>query len=191
MSRNATFYMTALNYNFIRSSLCDIGVVWLKEKKSPRIVRILLSDCTVDLRNKIKRAFPKANRRRENKVSSDVERYLKGRIFRFNLSLLEKGVCSKFQWDVSRQARRVPYGRVAAYKDLTHLVGVKSARAVGNALAKNPFPIMIPCHRIVGCDGKIGGFQAGRDMKKSLLGLEGIGFDKKGRIPKEFFFFKK
>lgn len=96
-------------------------------------------------------------------------------------------MCSEFQWSVLCAARQIPSGRVTTYKDLARLIGSKSARGVGNALARNPFPLAIPCHRVVGSDRKIGGFQGGGDLKRFLLQLEGVEFDEEGRIPEEFF----
>jgi methylated-DNA-[protein]-cysteine S-methyltransferase len=97
-------------------------------------------------------------------------------------------VCSEFQRAVYIKTRRIPCGMVISYKGLAKLVGTESARAVGRALAKNPFPIIVPCHRIVSSDRRIGGFQAGGHLKKRLLKLEGVKFDKKGRILKKFFY---
>ena len=100
---------------------------------------------------------------------------------------MRPSLCSEFQWAVLCAARQIPSGRVTTYKGLARLIGTKSARAVGNALAKNPFPLVIPCHRVVGFDRKIGGFQLEGDLKKFLLQLEGVEFDEKGRVSEEFF----
>ena len=101
---------------------------------------------------------------------------------------------SRLERNIYNALMRVPPGRVITYKDLAGYIGCESARAVGNALAKNPFPIIIPCHRVVRTDRKPGGFTlpAGRrnrdhDLKKALLELEGVTFDKNGKIPKKFF----
>ena len=89
---------------------------------------------------------------------------------------------------------RVPRGRVVTYKVLAGYIGCGSARAVGGALSKNPFPIMVPCHRVVCADRRPGGFtvssgkrKSARDLKKTLLELEGVTFDGNGKIPKKFF----
>jgi len=58
----------------------------------------------------------------------------------------------------------------------------KGARVVGNALARNPFPIIIPCHRAIKTNGELGGFQGGLDMKRALLELEGIEVSDKGKV---------
>jgi O-6-methylguanine DNA methyltransferase len=60
----------------------------------------------------------------------------------------------------------------------------RAARAVGTALARNPFPLIIPCHRVVRSDGMLGGFGGGLKMKKALLEMEGVAFDRSGRVQK-------
>ncbi|MCK4795669.1 MAG: MGMT family protein, partial [Desulfobacteraceae bacterium] len=77
------------------------------------------------------------------------------------------------------------YQRIA-----THLGSPNGARAVGNALATNPFPIIIPCHRAIRSDRSLGGYQGGLDMKRILLEMEGIDFDDTGRAATEDFFYK-
>ncbi len=76
-----------------------------------------------------------------------------------------------FQRKVLRAAARIPSGSVDTYGGLARKIGApRSARAVGNALGRNPFPLLIPCHRIIKDDGSIGGFSAPRGIKlKSTL----------------------
>jgi methylated-DNA-[protein]-cysteine S-methyltransferase len=78
-----------------------------------------------------------------------------------------------FTQAVLRLTAKIPYGRVRSYQWLARRLGKpKAARAVGNALARNPIPIFIPCHRIVRRDGAIGNFLLGSGWKKRLLDLE-------------------
>ena len=79
----------------------------------------------------------------------------------------------QFTRSVLRIAARIPYGDVRSYQWIARKLGnPKAARAVGNALARNPVPIIIPCHRVVRRDGAIGGFALGAAWKKKLLNLE-------------------
>jgi methylated-DNA-[protein]-cysteine S-methyltransferase len=64
-----------------------------------------------------------------------------------------------------------------------------AARAVGRALATNPFPIIIPCHRAVRSDGSLGGYQGGLAMKRALLEMEGVEFDARGRVATPGFYY--
>lgn len=98
-----------------------------------------------------------------------------GRAAAFSSGLLDWDVCGPFQRRVLREEARVPRGRVTTYGRLAARIGAAgAARAVGHALAENPFPLLIPCHRIVRADGGLGGFQAGLAMKRRLLELEGV-----------------
>lgn len=85
--------------------------------------------------------------------------------------------CTDFQLSVYYTAQKIPAGKVTTYKELAKAIGKpKAARAVGNALGKNPIPLIIPCHRIIASSGKLGGFLAygGLRMKKALLASEGV-----------------
>ena len=70
-----------------------------------------------------------------------------------------------------------PWVRIADKIGITN-----GARVVGNALAKNPFPIVIPCHRAIKTNGELGGYQGGVEMKRTLLEMEGIEFSDKGKV---------
>jgi methylated-DNA-[protein]-cysteine S-methyltransferase len=79
-----------------------------------------------------------------------------------------------FQEEVLRELARVPYGEVATYGDLARRIGrPRAARAVGGALNRNPVPIVLPCHRVVGAGGSLVGYAGGLDRKRALLALEG------------------
>ena len=84
---------------------------------------------------------------------------------------------------VLRAEHRIPRGWVSTYSRIAAYVGVPgSARAVGNALAQNPFPILIPCHRAIRADGSLGGYQGGTAMKRVLLEREGQTFSPTGEV---------
>ena len=72
-----------------------------------------------------------------------------------------------------------------------HLGKSNGARAVGNALARNPFPLIVPCHRAIRSDRHLGGFQGGLEMKRALLAKEGIAFDDAGRVFCRHFYYEK
>ena len=93
---------------------------------------------------------------------------------KFNFPLNLDGF-SKFERDVCRAVSGIPCGEVKSYQEVAKEVGRPNAsRAVGNVLAKNPIPVIIPCHRVTRKDGNIGGFSAGIDWKKKLLQLEKV-----------------
>ena len=82
----------------------------------------------------------------------------------------------RFTRAVLRITARIPYGEVRSYRWVARALGKpKAMRAVGNALARNPIPIIIPCHRVVRSDGSLGGYALGLGWKRRLLKLEGAG----------------
>ncbi|NIA28428.1 MAG: methylated-DNA--[protein]-cysteine S-methyltransferase [Actinobacteria bacterium] len=79
-----------------------------------------------------------------------------------------------FQKQVWDKIREIKYGHTKTYKQIAHEIGnAKAVRAVGTATGANPVPIVIPCHRIIGSNGKLGGYGGGLDVKDALLRLEG------------------
>jgi methylated-DNA-[protein]-cysteine S-methyltransferase len=76
---------------------------------------------------------------------------------------------------VYKKLLRVPKGKVTTYGELAKAVGLKNGqRAIGQIMNKNPFPVIIPCHRVVKSDGKVGGYFYGQNVKTKMLSEEGI-----------------
>ena len=98
--------------------------------------------------------------------------YLSGQLKEFALPLRPEG--TPFMKSVWQKLLDVHYGQTASYKDIAKAVGnSKGVRAVGQANNRNPMPIIIPCHRIIGSNGDLVGYGGGLDMKIKLLRLEG------------------
>ena len=84
---------------------------------------------------------------------------------------------TEFQKSVWRAMLKIPAGRTKSYGEIaTEIKNPKAVRAVGGACGANPIPVLVPCHRILAANKKIGGFSGGLDWKKDLLGREGICF---------------
>ena len=99
--------------------------------------------------------------------------YFEGRRRDFDVAV-DTSVLPAFQQLVLEELARVPYGELATYGGLAARIGrPRAARAVGGALNRNPIPIVLPCHRIVGASGKLVGYAGGLDRKEQLLRLEG------------------
>ena len=99
--------------------------------------------------------------------------YFEGRRREFDLAVDTEAVPA-FQRLVLMELARVPYGEVATYGGLAARIGrPRAARAVGGALNRNPIPIVLPCHRIVGSTGSLVGYAGGLERKRALLSLEG------------------
>jgi O-6-methylguanine DNA methyltransferase len=116
-------------------------------------------------------AFEKGGRRVE-KAARELLLYLEGKLTRFTTKL-DLRSSSPFSRKVWRVTSKIPYGEVRTYAWVAEKLGDPyAARAVGGALARNPVPIFIPCHRVVGAHGDLGGFGGGPGLKKWLLALE-------------------
>jgi methylated-DNA-[protein]-cysteine S-methyltransferase len=106
------------------------------------------------------------------RAEQQLRDYFAGRLVSFSVAC-DISELSPFTRKVLRTAAKIPYGQVRSYQWLAERLGKpKACRAVGNALARNPVPILIPCHRVVRRDGGIGRFVLGSGWKKRLLELE-------------------
>jgi methylated-DNA-[protein]-cysteine S-methyltransferase len=106
----------------------------------------------------------------------ELDEYFEGRREQFDLPV-DLTALPDFHRSVLEELRRVPYGVVSTYGQLAVSIGrPRAARAVGGALNRNPIPIVVPCHRIVGANGSLVGYAGGLDRKRALLSLEGVSF---------------
>jgi methylated-DNA-[protein]-cysteine S-methyltransferase len=106
------------------------------------------------------------------RAGRELSEYLDGTRRVFDIPLNPRGTA--FQLMVWDELRKVPYGTTVSYKDLAVGIGRPDAsRAVGMAMNRNPIPIIVPCHRVIGSDGSMTGFAYGIDMKERLLRMEG------------------
>ncbi len=102
---------------------------------------------------------------------NQISDYLAGRLHIFSVPTDIKG--TTFQNTVWEAIRTIPYGETRSYQEIAKAIGkYTAARAVGQAAAANPVPLIIPCHRVMGASGKLTGFSAGLKMKAKLLSLE-------------------
>ena len=108
--------------------------------------------------------------KKTHEATFELERYFKGEEIDFS-SEVDLSDLSPFTRKVLEETRKVRYGTTLTYSGLAKNVGTAAVRAVGGALARNPIPIVIPCHRVVAKNG-IGGYSAGLDIKTRLLELE-------------------
>ena len=105
-------------------------------------------------------------------VRRELDEYFEGRRRAFDLPIDLR--VAPFHADVLRELARVPYGQTDTYGSLARKAGRPgAARAVGTVMNRNPIPIVLPCHRIVGANGSLTGYAGGLDVKRRLLRLEG------------------
>jgi methylated-DNA-[protein]-cysteine S-methyltransferase len=106
-------------------------------------------------------------------AAAQLQSYLQGELSVFSLPLAPAG--TPFMQQVWACISKIPYGRTASYHEIADLVGSpRAARAVGLANHRNPIPIFIPCHRVVGANGSLTGYRGGLELKRRLLAIEGI-----------------
>ena len=107
-------------------------------------------------------------------VRRELDEYFDGRRRRFGFKI-DWRLMGPFQQKVLKATYRIPFGKVATYKDVATKAGApKGSRAAGNALGANPIPIVVPCHRVVRAGGGLGGYTGGLQRKEFLLELEGV-----------------
>jgi len=162
------------------------GIVWRDAEAGPKVRRILLPDRRTpsgngghaDTAMLIGRSCAPVD-----ELGGQVQQFLAGREISFDLDQLALEECSDFQRSVLVAEHRIPRGWVSTYGRIARALGRQSAaRAVGGALARNPFPIVIPCHRAIRADGRLGGYQGGVGMKRALLEMEGVEVSARGRV---------
>lgn len=104
-------------------------------------------------------------------VQTQLEEYFCGKRKKFDLPLDLNG--TNFQMKVWKELSKIGYGKTLSYGEVSQKIDLpKGARAVGGANNKNPLPIIIPCHRVIQSDGKLGGYAGGLVLKQQLLDLE-------------------
>lgn len=143
-----------------------------------RLIGLFLPDEPVRLRRRVVVSWPSAIESPQLLMDFQVQLkdYFCGKRVRFHVDV---DLCDlpEFRLSVLNACRRIPHGQTASYQDLARAVGNPAAsRAVGSAMANNPIPLVIPCHRVLRADGSIGGFSspAGVAEKLRLLELEGV-----------------
>ena len=122
----------------------------------------------------------------KNYVSELIKEYFYGYIDKFDLSILNFDNLTDFQKDILIKLSEIPRRKVTTYKNLGEKIGRDRAyRAVGTSLAKNPFPIIIPCHRVIKSDLNVGNYSDGYDLKVKILKFEGVIFEKQFFVSKK------
>lgn len=169
-----------------RTRFGPVGIAWAVRAGEPKVVRVLLSRPGSPAGPQLARLHPEARPgscATIRSVADAIVLFLEGADLTIPLAVADLAACAPFQRAVLRAEHGIPRGRVSTYGLLAARVGRPgAARAVGTALATNPFPVVVPCHRAVRADGSPGGYQGGPAMKRALLAMEGLRFDGAGRV---------
>jgi len=177
--------MIGSSYSIFQTRFGMMGIVWTDSENSYRINRIFLPNEVNFVEKRIRKQFIHS-KEKSSPHNSDfvnkIKEFLDGKNVDFDLDNIALDSCTDFQKKVLLLEYKIPRGWVSTYGRIAAQLGVPhGGRAVGNALSRNPFPIVIPCHRAIRSNGDLGGFQGGIKMKKMLLENEGITFSKSGR----------
>jgi len=169
--------MTLLRFTFFDTSVGRCGIVWGERG----IVGLQLPESSDEkARSRVTRRFPSAAESEPPaevaKAIESIVALLDGKPTKLSGIALDMERIGDFEQRVYAIARSIPPGRTLTYGDIATELGDKlAARDVGQAMGKNPFPIVVPCHRVVAANGKLGGFSAngGVRTKLKLLAIEG------------------
>ncbi|MFO3717406.1 methylated-DNA--[protein]-cysteine S-methyltransferase [Anaerococcus sp. ENR1011] len=140
----------------------DVGIIKITYQEKISKIELVAGIDDKDEKNEI-----------TDKVIDELKEYLKGTRKNFTIYdfILLEG--TDFQKRVWQELLNIPYGQTKTYKEIARGINnEKATRAVATAIGKNPLMIIIPCHRVIGSDGKLRGYAYGLDVKKKLLALE-------------------
>jgi methylated-DNA-[protein]-cysteine S-methyltransferase len=174
-------------YSIFDTSLGSCGIVY-RSVKQAEVVHIFLPQSEKENLNRLVSQYPSVRQADSpliERLSENIVRFLEGEDVSFSMDLMDTSVCYPFQLEVISTERTIPRGMTATYGWVAKQINTKGVRAVGSALARNPFPLVVPCHRAIRSDRTLGGFQGGLGMKRRLLEMEGIEFDSRGRVQAE------
>lgn len=153
--------------NYIKSIKTPIGIITIKEKNN-KIIELQLNSNLV-------KPIKENEQIKETPLLIEAEKqlteYFNKTRTKFDLPLAPQG--TDFMKRVWKELIKIPYGETRTYKQIAQKIGnEKASRAVGMANNKNPIPIIIPCHRVIGANNKLIGYALGLDKKEFLLNLE-------------------
>jgi len=173
-------------YSPVHTGFGRMGIVWLNRGNGPRVIQVFLAGRGKPAETAGRLAYPgirPSSSPEIGEIADRMRRFLSGEDVHFDLSRVALESCGEFQREVLLAEYAIPRGWVSTYGRIAARIGCPGgARAVGRALAENPFPILIPCHRAVRSDGGVGGYQGGSTMKRALLAMEGVEFRDEERV---------
>ncbi len=164
-----------IEFSIVESSL---GRIFLVARDRKLIELSISAQDIYTIEKEILKKYPDARQSVESfkKVHRMLDRYLKGEYVDFDVET-DLSCYSDFVRRILMKVKEIPYGQVRSYDWIGKQSGYPRAqRAAGQAVKRNPIPIIIPCHRVTRKDGTIGGFSMGIEIKRKLLAIEGIKF---------------
>jgi methylated-DNA-[protein]-cysteine S-methyltransferase len=174
------------------SQFSSVVIIWSFFEENPKILRVILSKPQISAEVITEETYPEAKDGICDEIERTVEKieaFLRGERVSFDLDIVTLEFLPPFQREVLIAQYGIPRGKVSTYKLIAnHLGRAGAVRAVGRALARNPFPLIIPCHRTIRSDGSLGGYEGGAEMKKALLELEGVEIKGNRAVVEKFYY---
>jgi methylated-DNA-[protein]-cysteine S-methyltransferase len=175
--------ITRQHFTLFDTAVGNCGIVWTEQG----IIGVQLPEASADAtRTRLQVRFPNASESKATvsikKVISNITALLKGKAVDLSKAALDMSALPTFHQRAYTVARTIKPGSTLSYGEVaTQLGSPGGSRAVGQAMARNPFPIIVPCHRVLAAGGKLGGFTAngGVDTKQRMLQIEGVTLNEK------------
>jgi methylated-DNA-[protein]-cysteine S-methyltransferase len=178
--------MERSSYTLLPSPFGTLSIVWGETEGGLKLHRVFLPRVRTPTEKLVHMAFANAKPSSHpiiREIGERIQGFLEAEAVDFELDIIALERCSEFQKRVLSAEYEIPRGWVSTYGRIALSLGTPDgARAVGRALSRNPFPLIIPCHRAIRSHGELGGFQGGVSMKRALLELEGIEFSREGKV---------
>jgi len=190
--KNGVLSLEPLYHTLLPSVFGVFGIVWEDTANRPKVQRVFLPNERTPVENLIRADFGSTPLSSESisELGERIQRFLEGEPVKFELDVVALEICSAFQRRVLLAEYAIPRGWVSTYGRISKNLGIeKGARAVGRVLSRNPFPIIVPCHRAIRSNGELGGFQGGLKMKRVLLQHEGVRISSEGKAVTDRIFY--
>jgi methylated-DNA-[protein]-cysteine S-methyltransferase len=159
--------MNAYTDHIVQSPIGELHARWCDDK----LLALSFADQNASAISNFSPVDHSLLRKDQQKLQHELEAYFSGQLDHFSCELKLEG--TEFQKRVWTELCRIPYGSTWSYLELAEALGQKEAiRAVGTANGANPIAIIVPCHRVIGSDGRLRGYAGGVERKKYLLQLE-------------------
>jgi len=170
----------------VPSTYGPIAMIWSIKDGAPKLNRILIPKLGHSIEQQVSELYTeitKSSCKEIDRVAGSIQKLLNGEKAVVLEELMDLSQCSEFRKRILQTVHQIPLGEVSSYQLIAQQSGCENgARAAGTAMADNPFPLIIPCHRILKSDGHLGNYQGGLNMKRDLLKKEGVHFDRTDRL---------
>jgi methylated-DNA-[protein]-cysteine S-methyltransferase len=154
----------------------SVAIVWKKVNGVVKILEIMITNPKLSAEQRVAAKYFQSSIStcgKVNQLAEKIKNYCQGKNEEFSLDIFDFSQIQKFRKDVYFTLFKTKRGETLSYGELASRSGYpRAARAVGTAMKNNPFPFVIPCHRVIKSDGSLGGFFGAEEMKRKLIEME-------------------